>query len=129
MYAVTMGILALGAAALAVAMLRWYSPLNDHQWRVKMDSSGLHIPSWYEEAVPWSEVESAAYIPVAMPVPMRGLHVKVRDESRFKPTSSRPLSQFVPFGSFLWLLDVPQKKMFEAIQAHRAHFGNGGRAT
>lgn len=130
MHVLAMGILAFCAAALAVAMLRRYSPQMDNRWLVRIDNSGLWIPSWFGDAVPWGEIENAHYVPAwAIFVPMRGLHLKVRDESRFGPTISRQLAQFIPFASFLWLLDVSQKEMFNSIQAHRAHFGNGGRAT
>lgn len=126
----SMGLTIFATVAFAfVTLRRLYRSSGTQQWLVRMDSSGLSIPGWFEDVVPWSEIEQADYLPVWTPVPARGLHITVRDESRFRPTIRRQWSPLIPFANILWLLDVPQKEMFVAIQAHRAHFGNGGDAT
>jgi hypothetical protein len=128
---VGMGFFFLSAAAYTfVTLLRAYGSRNQDHWFVAMDSHGLSIPSWFEEAVPWSEIDHAEYIAMwDIRTPVRGLLLTVKDERRFGPTGSRPWSQLMPFVGVLWMLDVSQKEMLDAIQAHRAHFGNGGRAS
>jgi hypothetical protein len=92
-----------------------------------MNAHGLTIAEWFDEKVSWSEVTHVDYRHPS-------LSIEIRDEDRFKPTNSRRIATLthavacpnsparLPEG-----LDVSPKVLFEAIQAHRAHFGNGGR--
>jgi hypothetical protein len=86
---------------------------------IEMDAHGLTIPKWFEETIPWSEV-----------IDVRPL--RIRDEARFKPTMRRTIStprRSVPMPVPLPdLLDVPQRELFRALQAHWAHLGNGGQS-
>jgi hypothetical protein len=95
---------------------------------VEMNAHGLKIPELFKEIVPWSEVSQACG--------HSGLSVVIRDEERCKPTNRRriatlrhavacPNSGPLPASMFEWL-DVSPDVLFEALQAHRAHFGNGG---
>jgi len=98
---------------------------------IEMNAHGLKIPEWFEETVPWSEVSQVYW--------HSSLSVVIRDEERFKPTKRRsiatlrhvltcPNSGPLPANVFEWL-DVSPKVLFEALQAHRAHFGNDGRSA
>src|SRR5262245_26257765 len=91
---------------------------------VEMHPHGLIIPDLFERTVPWSEVTHVDYDP---PI----IWITVRDGARFNPPSgedglngsAQPIPMGLPVG-----LDVSTAKLFEAIQAHRAHFGNGGQS-
>jgi hypothetical protein len=86
---------------------------------VQMNARGLSIPKLYEERIPWSEITDVV-----------GVNLIIRDGARFKPTALRVAETSwcnVP-AKLLDLLDVLQKELINAIQAHRAHFGNGGQS-
>jgi hypothetical protein len=125
--------MALGAVAGFIQLFdawRLHRKRASSQPVIEMNADGLNIPEWFDEKVPWSEVTHVDYRHPS-------LSIEIRDEDRFKPSNSRriatlthavacpnsgPLPAGVPEG-----LDVSPKVLFEAIQAHRAHFGNGGR--
>jgi len=105
---------------------------GSRRFEIEMNADGLKIPECFDEKVPWSEVTHVDYRHPS-------LTVEIRDEDRFKPTDSRsvatwkhamacpnsgPLPAGVPGG-----LEVPPKVLFEALQAHRAHFGRGGQPS
>ena len=64
---------------------------------------------------------------------MAGVHVKIRDYERFKPKWAKKILGLDTSGVTIErlplprMLDVDPKALFQAIQAHRAHFGRGGR--
>src|SRR5262245_1269500 len=119
------------AFALMVFLQAWSDRKKGvRQLAIEMNADGLVIPEAFDENVPWSEVTHVDYRHPC-------LCVEIRDEDRFKPTDSRrtatqthavacpnsgPLPVRVPER-----LDVSPKVLFEAMQAHRAHFGNDGR--
>ena len=99
---------------------------------VSMDARGLAMPFWFEKAVPWSEVEDVAYQgPWAL---RRRLHyplrIAIREPLRFGPTPYARRAAAVSIPVFLGnSYDVSAKALFDTMQAYRAHFGGGGKAT
>jgi hypothetical protein len=97
-----------------------YRTQTSHQPAIAMSADGLILPE-FEKPIPWSEVVNAD----------QGLNVTIRDEERFNPIARRRVATMrcaKPVRVALQeLLDVSPKVLFEALQAHRAHFGNGGR--
>ena len=91
------------------------------QLAIEMSADGLTIPELFDETVPWSEVIHVDYRHPS-------LCVEIRDEERFKPTNSRRIATLAHAAACpnSGPLDVSPKVLFEALQAHRAHFGNGG---
>jgi hypothetical protein len=119
--------MALGAVAGFIQLFdawRLHRKRASSQPVVEMNAHGLTIPEWFDEKVPWSEVTHVDYRHPS-------LSVEIRDEDCFAPTKNRAAATIgcaepTPAG-LPERLDVSPKVLFEAIQAHRAHFGNGGR--
>jgi len=91
---------------------------------VEMHPQGIIIPELFERTVPWSEVTQVNYDPPS-------ISITVRDEARFHPTRARlvEVAACGPIPAPLpECLDVWPRKLHDAIQAHRAHFGNGGQS-
>ena len=90
--------------------------------RLGYGSRGLAIPELYDEVIPWTEITDVTFC-------KPNLYLTIRDDLRFKPTQININKPAECAGSVALptLLDVTPRKLFEAIQAHRAHFGNGGR--
>jgi len=91
---------------------------------IAMDAHRLTIPRWFEDPIPWSEITDVA-------CPWGGsIAVTIRDEGRFRPTMLRTLKTSwcsVP-AEVPGQLDISKREIFRAMQAHRAHFGNGGQS-
>lgn len=102
---------------------------------LELTARGLAWPATFDRVIPWSEVTDAVRTRAFQRRGMAGVHVKIRDYERFKPkwvknfwgmdTSGVKLER-LPLPR---MLDIDPKALFQAIQAHRAHFGRGGRPT
>jgi len=117
-------LLVAGAVAAVGAAMLWtlYRYGVPDRLQVGMGADGLEIPELFEKVIPWSEIADVTF---AEP----NLYLTIRDELRFQPTGSNASKpgECADSVALPGLLDVTPGKLFEAIQAHRAHFGNGGR--
>ncbi len=124
------------AAVLGSAMLwKSYRLWRRREVALELTARGLAWPGAFEKVIPWSEVVDVVHRR-AFALNRRGMagvHVKIRDLERFKPKWAKKIwgmdvSQVtlerLPLSG---MLDVDPKTLFQAIQAHRAHFGRGGR--
>jgi len=113
-------------AVLAAAGLGWlwrfYREGVSSRIVVKLNADGLTVPDLFGRTIPWSEVTDV--------VGTRwGIHVTVRGEGRFKPTTPRRMSGARCVGPALpSFLDVWPSELVASIQAHRAYFGNGSQS-
>lgn len=125
------------AAAVAGCAMLWkcYRLWRQPDVALELTARGLSWPATFEKVIPWSEVTGVAH-KRAFALSRRGgagVHVQIRDFERFRPKWAKnvwglDVSQ-VKLASLPLprMLDVDPKSLFEAIQAHRAHFGRGGR--
>jgi hypothetical protein len=103
---------------------------------IELSARGLSYPSFLGKTVPWSEIHDvcrvSAFLRSAGSGPP-GVRIKIRDMDRFEPKWPKTILglevggtrlDFVPLPT---LLDVSQRQLQRAIEAHRAHFGRGGR--
>jgi hypothetical protein len=96
---------------------------------VSIGPAGLYCPGLYERPVPWSEIVVALHDKPRVKIMGAGrILLGVRDGARFGRTASeevrRPAdSSNIDAAQMPQTLDVPVAKLFEAIQAYRAHFG------
>jgi DNA primase len=112
---------------------RCYRLVRQRDVALELTARGLSWPGMFEKVIPWSEVSEVVRTREFQRRGMAGVHVKIRDYERFKPkwvknflgldTSGVTLER-IPLPS---TLDVDPKALLQAIQAHRAHFGRGGR--
>ena len=112
---------------------RCYRLARQRDVALELTARGLSWPGMFEKVIPWSEVSEVVRTREFQRRGMAGVHVKIRDYERFKPkwvknflgldTSGVTLER-IPLPS---TLDVDPKALLQAIQAHRAHFGRGGR--
>ena len=110
--------------------------MQSNEPSLELSARGLSYPSFIEKTVPWSEVCEVEYVPALLPGRrgrFPGVRVKIRDLDRFGPKWPKTLMgldvssfrlEFVPLPG---MLDVWPRQLYRAIQAHRAHFGRGGR--
>jgi hypothetical protein len=114
-------------------VLRCYRLARHRDVALELTARGLSWPGMFEKVIPWSEVSEVVRTREFQRRGMAGVHVKIRDYERFKPrwvknflgldTSGVTLTR-LPLPS---TLDVDPKALLQAIQAHRSHFGRGGR--
>ena len=121
-----------GCALLWMCYRLWRKP----EVVLELTAKGLSWPSTFEKAIPWSEVTDVVN-KRAFALSRRGMagvHVQIRDFELFEPKRAKnvwgsDVSQVEPALLPLpRMLDVDPKTLFQAIQAHRAHFGAGGRS-
>jgi hypothetical protein len=126
-----------GAVAFALfgcgMLWRTYRLSKKRDVAVELTARGLSWPGTFDKVVPWSEVTDAVRARAFHRRGLSGVHVKVRDYERFGPKWNKKILGLDTSGVTLEhiplprMLDVDPKALFQAIQAHRAHFGRGGR--
>jgi hypothetical protein len=102
---------------------------------IEISARGLSCPGLFAKTVPWSEIydvrRAGAFVRSSAGGPP-GIRIWVRDQNRFEPKGPKtilgmdaggPRLDYVPLPT---LLDVSQRQLYRAIQAHRAHLGRGG---
>jgi hypothetical protein len=126
------------AAAFFTGVGLWRSRqlMQRNEPSVELSARGLSYPSFIEKTVPWSEVYEVEYVSAFLPGRkgrFPGVRVKIRDLDRFGPKWPKTVMgldvssfrlEFVPLPG---MLDVWPRQLYRAIEAHRAHFGRGGR--
>lgn len=125
------GIAGLGVVILAsgIASILKPRPL------VSLGPTGLSVPDLFATALPWSEVLVVMHEKPRVKIFGPGrIIIGVRDGRRFGPSASQDLQPATEPGQLdaaqlPQLLSVSVGHLLMQIQAHRAHFGNGGRVS
>jgi hypothetical protein len=123
------GIAVLGLAIVASGVASALKP----KMLVSLGPTGLSVPELFTETVPWSEVTAVLHDKPRVKLFGAGrILIGVREGHRFGPLPSEDLQPATGPGeldaaTLPQLLTVPVNRLLAQIQAHRAHFGNGGR--
>lgn len=124
------GIATLGVVILASGMAALLKP----RFLVSLGPTGLIVPDLFATTLPWSEVRVVLHDKPRVKIFGAGrILIGVRDGRRFGPSGSPDLQPAIAPGgldaaTLPQVLDVPVDRLLAQIQAHRAHFGNGGDA-